>query len=137
MPSSCPRGRVMSRGRCVKKCRPDQVRSRKTNRCRLRRIGSRRRAKPSRSNRGRSTKQGRGRAKKSRPTTKRGRSREIVKCINSIEGRKVVKISAKGNIRPSAAQAYRDGARLGSVVYYDGKHKRLRLDKNGRAYWGV
>lgn len=57
--------------------------------------------------------------------------------INRIEGRRVVKVSTRGGLRPSAAQAYRDGARLGTKTCYDGKCRRLRLDKNGRAYWGA
>ena len=74
---------------------------------------------------------------KRRVSRKVAGSRGMANFINRIEGRKVVKVSRKGNLRPSAGQAYRDGARLGSRACYDGKCKYLRLDKNGRAYWGV
>jgi hypothetical protein len=63
------------------------------------------------------------------------RSKRLVRLINSLSGRRVVKVSAKGGVRPSGAQAYRDGTRLGSMACYDGTCKRLK--HNGKyAYWG-
>ena len=60
----------------------------------------------------------------------------MVNTINWLEGRKVAKLSVKGNVRLSAGQARRDGAKLGTSHCYDGKCKILKEDKNGRAYWG-
>lgn len=51
---------------------------------------------------------------------------------------RAVKVSARGNVRPSAAYAYYErGARIGAVTCYDGKCKRLRLNVNGDPYWGA
>ncbi len=76
------------------------------------------------------------RRRKSTGRRRTNQSRALANFINHIEGRRVVKVSRKGNVRPSAGQAYRDGARVGTRACYDGTCKRLRLDKNGRAYWG-
>ena len=171
MPSSCHRGQVRSRGRCVKKCKAGYSRSRTTNRC-YKRSGntSRKARKPTPTPKRKAKKPTptpKRKAKKPTPTPKRkarkptrtagqkvqrkpvnsgrlSRTRAQVNSINNMfrkitgsRGR-VAKVSARGNIRPSAAQAYRDGARIGSVACYDGQCKRLRLDKkNNRAYWGV
>lgn len=67
---------------------------------------------------------------------KHNTSRCMVRLINGLEGRRVTKVSVKGNIRLSAGQARRDGAQWGTVHCYDGKCKRLKQDINGRAYWG-
>lgn len=131
--TSCPRGKTKSKlsGRCIKKCKSGQKRN-SSNQC------------VSRSSKRKTTKRNTTKRKTTRrKTTKRRVSRKVAgsrkmgNFINRIEGRKVVKVSRKGNLRPSAGQAYRDGARLGSRACYDGKCKYLRLDKNGRAYWGV
>ena len=63
-------------------------------------------------------------------------SRGMANFINRIEGRKVMKVTRQGDIRLSAGQAYRDGARIGSRHCYGGKCKTLKLDINKRAYWG-
>ena len=65
-----------------------------------------------------------------------GASYALVKLINALERRRVAKVSVKGNVRLSAGQARRDGAKWGTVHCYDGKCKRLKKDINGRAYWG-
>lgn len=70
------------------------------------------------------------------PTKKTIASRKLANFINRIEGKKVMKVTSKGNIRLSAAQAFRDGAKLGSKHCYDGKCKTLKKDKNGRKFWG-
>ena len=67
---------------------------------------------------------------------KHNTSRCMVRLINGLEGRRVVKVSVKGNVRLSAGQARRDGAKWGTVHCYDGKCKQLKKDINGRAYWG-
>tara|TARA_E500000178_G_C16331129_1_gene449016 strand:+ start:102 stop:458 length:357 start_codon:yes stop_codon:yes gene_type:complete len=68
--------------------------------------------------------------------SKHAASRNMVKLINRLEGRRVAKMSVKGNVRLSAGQARRDGAHWGTVHCYDGKCKVLKKDINGRAYWG-
>ncbi len=70
------------------------------------------------------------------PNKKIRKSRGLANLINRIEGRKVMKVSPKGNLRLSAAQAFRDGMRLGAKHCYDGKCKTLKKDKNGRKFWG-
>ena len=67
---------------------------------------------------------------------KHANSRNMVKFINGLVGRRATKVSVKGNVRLSAGQARRDGAQWGTVHCYDGKCKRLKEDINGRAYWG-
>jgi len=161
MTSSCPRGRVKSKGRCLKKCKPGQSRSRTTNRCRET-ARSRKRTKPHKNRASSRTLRKKSASARRRTTTRRTKtrakatsrkptkratnrkptkrqlrnSRGVAAMINRLEGRRVVKVSAKGGVRPSAGQAWRDGARVGTEVRYDGKRRRLRLDKNNRPYWG-
>jgi flagellum-specific peptidoglycan hydrolase FlgJ len=148
--TSCPRGKTKSKlsGRCIKKCKSGQKRN-SSNQCVSRSSKTRRKTTKRKTTKRKTTKRKTTRRKTTkrktsrRKTTKRrvsrkvAGSRKMANFINRIEGRKVVKVSRKGNLRPSAGQAYRDGARLGSRACYDGKCKYLRLDKNGRAYWGV
>ena len=140
--TSCPRGKTKSKlsGRCIKKCKPGQKRN-SSNQCvsKARRKTTKRKTTKRKTTKRKTTKRKTTKHKttKRRVSRKVAGSRKMANFINRIEGRKVVKVSRKGNLRPSAGQAYRDGARLGSRACYDGKCKYLRLDKNGRAYWGV
>lgn len=138
--TSCPRGKTKSKlsGRCIKKCKPGQKRN-SSNKCVSRSSKNKHKTTKRKTTRRKTTKRKTSRRKttKHRVSRKVAGSRKMANFINRIEGRKVVKVSHKGNLRPSAGQAYRDGARLGSRACYDGKCKYLRLDKNGRAYWGV
>lgn len=115
MTTRCPRDKERSKisGRCIKKCKSGQVRN-AANRC----VSKKR--KPTKNPVSRQVK----------------RSRKIVSAINRMSGRRVARVSVKGKVRPSAGQAFRDGAPLGTRACYDGTCKYLRHDKNGRAYWG-
>lgn len=75
--------------------------------------------------------------KKRKPTKKVQQSRNLANFINRIEGKKVMKVSKKGNVRLSAAQAFKDGAKLGTRHCYDGKCTYLRQDKNKRKFWST
>lgn len=146
MASSCLRGQVKWRGRCLKKCKSGQSRSRVTSRCRKTAQRSkakralRKKSTPRRTRtraRRTTTRRTKTRAKTRKPTKRQLRnSRGLAAFINHLEGRRVVKVSARGGVRPSAGQAWRDGAKVGTKVCYDGKCRRLRLDKNKRPYWG-
>ena len=137
---SCPRGKTKSKlsGRCIKKCKSGQKRN-ASNQCVSRKSAQKRKTTTHKTTKRKTTKRKTTRRKTTRRRVSRkvAGSRKMANFINHMEGRKVVKVSRKGNLRPSAGQAYRDGARLGSRACYDGKCKYLRLDKNGRAYWGV
>ena len=158
--SSCPSGKTKSKfsGRCIQKCNSGQKRN-ASNRCVSRKSTYKRKTTKRKTTKRKTTKRKTTKRKTTkrkttkrkttkrkttkRKTTKRRVSRKVAGSrgmayfINRIEGRKVVKVSRRGNLRPSAGQAYRDGARLGSRACYDGTCKYLRLDKNGRAYWGI
>lgn len=70
------------------------------------------------------------------PKTIINKNKAWVHQTNLVQGEKVVKMTKKGNVRPSAAALWRRGVRLGSTVCYDGKCKELKLDRNGRPYFG-
>ena len=72
-----------------------------------------------------------------KPSKKVQDSRSLANFINRIEGKKVMKVTKKGNVRLSAAQAFRDGTKLGTPHCYDGKCKYLREDKNKRRFWST
>lgn len=73
----------------------------------------------------------------SKPSRKMLQSRNLAKHLNRIEGKKATwKVTPKGDVRLSAAQAFRDGAVLGTPHCYGGRCKVLKSDINGRKYWG-
>lgn len=72
-----------------------------------------------------------------KPSRKVQDSRNLANFINRIEGKKVMKVTKKGSVRLSAAQAFRDGTKLGTPHCYDGKCRYLREDKNKRKFWST
>lgn len=85
------------------------------------------------------------RKKKKKPTKKITKSvskktlknnKALVKRVNSAARETVLKVTKTGIVRPSAAADYRSGVPLGTVVCYGGSCKRLKLDRNGRPFYG-
>ena len=54
----------------------------------------------------------------------------------SVKTSSIMKVTKKGDLRLSARAAYNAGWKLGSLHFYGGKLKELKMKTNGSPYWG-